>query len=433
MAASAIYIFYTILNYYDFEEAFVKSLFIENYLCKWNDSIPRNNQSQYIIHLCYNGVLPHDPQTKPPTINEMKIRSKGRNISLTFEELAEIPDAEWLKKFDASVYDLYPQTISARDSIRRILMGLPLLEHPVYNPTLHYLQVPSETCPPQSLQQPPNNTNSSTSHDVVIIYKSAVYNFQTRQHLRQLFNFSGSGLDVHLVFSVGLPKSSGSNVFQRDGFNVTLGGRSGKLYKDTEEYRNMTRRALDEEMRRYGDLIVGNYEDTYFNLTLKMFYTFQWAARFCRPYHPTFVFNDDDFAFNTQKLMEFIRSKSPQQRETLNHGLAVPYNPVHRPRSSLQQWAFSKREIPWPIHVRTHLGIYSIWGFRHVHDMALAMHFTKPLVVDDIWLAMVQLKLGITFTKLDGMLLRLHPYRIIKCEEMFFAPTVEFTKRKCKF
>ncbi|VDD79600.1 unnamed protein product, partial [Mesocestoides corti] len=325
MAASAIYIFYTILNYYDFEEAFVKSLFIENYLCKWNDSIPRNNQSQYIIHLCYNGVLPHDPQTKPPTINEMKIRSKGRNISLTFEELAEIPDAEWLKKFDASVYDLYPQTISARDSIRRILMGLPLLELPMTDPVA---------------------SNSSSGNSVSVILPIG-----TRQHLRQLFNFSGSGLDVHLVFSVGLPKSSGSNVFQRDGFNVTLGGRSGKLYKDTEEYRNMTRRALDEEMRRYGDLIVGNYEDTYFNLTLKMFYTFQWAARFCRPYHPTFVFNDDDFAFNTQKLMEFIRSKSPQQRETLNHGLAVPYNPVHRPRSSLQQWAFSKREIPWPIHL----------------------------------------------------------------------------------
>ncbi|VDD78556.1 unnamed protein product, partial [Mesocestoides corti] len=250
-------------------------------ICKWNDSVNNTNHSQYIIHLCYNGVLPHDPQTKPPTINEMRIRSNGSNISRTFEELAEIPDAEWLGQFDASVYDLYPQTISARDSIRRILIGLPLLEHPIYNPTLHYLQVPSKTCPPQSLQQPPGSLSNNASHDVVIIYKSAVYNFQARQQLRQLFNFSGSGLDVHVVFSIGLPKSSGGNVFQRDGFNVTLGGRSGKLYNDTQEYRIMTRRSLDDEMRTFGDLIVGNYEDTYFNLTLKMFYTFQWAARFC--------------------------------------------------------------------------------------------------------------------------------------------------------
>uniref|UniRef100_A0A5K3EJN7 Glutaredoxin domain-containing protein n=1 Tax=Mesocestoides corti TaxID=53468 RepID=A0A5K3EJN7_MESCO len=216
--------------------------------CKWNDSIHHNGQGQYIIHLCYNGVLPHNPRLKPPTINEMKIRSNGRNISLTFEELAEIPDAEWLKKFDASVYDLYPQTISARDSIRRILLGLPLLEHPVYNPTLHYLQVPSKTCPPQTLQHTPGNLSNNASHDVVIIYKSAVYNFHARQHLRQLFNFSGSGLDVHVVFSVGLPKSSGGNVFQRDGFNVTLGGRSGKLYKEYKVYRKKIRRALDDEM-----------------------------------------------------------------------------------------------------------------------------------------------------------------------------------------
>uniref|UniRef100_A0A5K3FYT4 Glutaredoxin domain-containing protein n=1 Tax=Mesocestoides corti TaxID=53468 RepID=A0A5K3FYT4_MESCO len=217
-------------------------------ICKWNDSVNNTNHSQYIIHLCYNGVLPHDPQTKPPTINEMRIRSNGSNISRTFEELAEIPDAEWLGQFDASVYDLYPQTISARDSIRRILIGLPLLEHPIYNPTLHYLQVPSKTCPPQSLQQPPGSLSNNASHDVVIIYKSAVYNFQARQQLRQLFNFSGSGLDVHVVFSIGLPKSSGGNVFQRDGFNVTLGGRSGKLYNDTQEYRIMTRRSLDDEM-----------------------------------------------------------------------------------------------------------------------------------------------------------------------------------------
>ncbi|VDM35674.1 unnamed protein product [Hydatigera taeniaeformis] len=56
-------------------------------------------------------------------------------------------------------------------------------------------------------------------------------------------------------------------------------------------------------MRDHDDLLVGDYEDSYYNPSLKMFHTFQWASRFCRPYNPTFVFLDDDYAVNVNNSM----------------------------------------------------------------------------------------------------------------------------------
>ncbi|VDK25916.1 unnamed protein product [Taenia asiatica] len=69
-------------------------------------------------------------------------------------------------------------------------------------------------------------------------------------------------------------------------------------------------------MREHDDLLVGDFEDSYHNLTLKLFHTFQWAARFCRPYKPTFAFLDDDHAVNTNKLVNFVRDLTPELCKT---------------------------------------------------------------------------------------------------------------------
>ena len=238
-------------------------------------------------------------------------------------------------------------------------------------------------------------------------------------------------MHIHMVFSVGLPRSTGSNVFQRDGFNVTLNERAGKKLVENAKAVNATRLKLDQEMREHSDLLVGDYEDSYYNLTLKLFYTFQWAARFCRPYKPIFIFMDDDYGVNLLRLAQFLNSKKAQKGQNIAHGYVLSYNPVHRPQSHHPRWAFSKREIPWPRHPKEHLGIFSIFSYHHVHDMAIGMHFVKPMVIDDTWLAMVQLKLNIRFTVIPGMFINMLRRKNAKCNEIFFAPTAELRKRKC--
>ena len=301
------------------------------------------------------------------------------------------------------------------------------LQSPIFNPELHFIAVPKRTCPPLS-----GNQHKSPHHDIVVVYKSGVYNFDSRRQIRRLYNFSYTGLDIHLVFSIGLPRTARSNVFRRDGFNVTLGGRAGEKLMQHAKQHMATQKALENEIAQYDDLIVGQFEDSYFNLTLKLFYTYQWAARFCRPYRPVFIFMDDDYAFNTRNLVAFFKSKTQQEKDKFSYGCPLDYNPVLRPGSRLPQWALSKAEIPWPRHVKELYGIYNIFGYPIVETMALGMHFIKPIPIDDTWLAMIQWRLGIKFSTIDGMFLPYINLKGRKCEELLFAPITELAKkRKC--
>nr|CDS23879.1 beta 13 n galactosyltransferase [Echinococcus granulosus] len=389
---------------------------------------------EYELHLCYKRTYENvESLPATSTIEESKIRVNGSRRRLRFEELASIPDAEWLVNFDRSVYYLYPQSIPIRDTLQSLISGKPVTQPPIFNPRIRLFQVPSNVCPPLTNAQVIGGLADDTTHPyVVIIYKSAVYNFEERRQLRKIYHPSRIGANIHLIFSIGLPQTSPGNVFQRDGFNITLSNRAGKKMLAHLRFPLRTKRLLLKELYEHDDLLVGDYEDTYYNLTLKLFHTFQWAARFCRPYKPIFVFLDDDYAVNINKLANFARGLTPELRDNLSHGYNVTVNPVFRYSSKYPQWAFSKREIPWPLHTPEHLGIYSVWSYRHVHDMALAMHFTKPMVIDDTWLAMVQYKLNLTFTKLKGMLFLDFPQSDrLSCSDIFFAPIWMFQRRGC--
>ncbi|KAH9278119.1 hypothetical protein ECG_08713 [Echinococcus granulosus] len=306
--------------------------------CVWNDSIYVNPGGEYELHLCYKRTYENvESLPATSTIEESKIRVNGSRRRLRFEELASIPDAEWLVNFDRSVYYLYPQSIPIRDTLQSLISGKPVTQPPIFNPHIRFLRVPSNVCPPLTNAQASNGLSDESSHpSVVLVYKSAVYNFEVRRQLRDLYHFSHPSISIHLIFSIALPRTS--------------------------------------------------------------------------------------------------PGLTPELRDNLSYGYSMMENPVHRFNSTSKypQWAFSKREIPWPSHTPEHLGIYSVWSYRHVHDMALAMHFTKPMVIDDTWLAMVQYKLNLTFTKLKGMLfetMRLPTQ--LNCSDMFFALTSVFKRRRC--
>ncbi|VDK36204.1 unnamed protein product [Taenia asiatica] len=407
--------------------------FYSNY-CVWNDNIYVSRNGLYELKLCYKSI--HNnfvPPAPTPMIEERKIRINGSSRRLSFEDLASIPDAEWLTDFDRSVYKLYPQSIPLRDTLQSLINGEPISQPPIFNPRIRFLRIPTNVCSPLTPAQTFFRLTDELSFPyVVIIYKSGVYNFKERRQLRKLYHLSYTNINIRLIFSIGLPRTSQGNVFQRDGFNVTLAGRAGQKLLEHSHFPLRTKRMFAKEMYTNNDLLIGDYEDSYYNLTLKLFHTFQWAARFCRPYKPIFVFLDDDYAVNTNKLVKFIRNLTSESRENLSYGYDMMVNPVFRYASTYPQWAFSKREIPWPMHTPELLGIYSMWSYRHVHDMALAMHFTKPMVIDDTWLAMVQYKLNLTFTRLKGMhFLAPSQFNRLDCSDIFFAPISEFKRNMC--
>ncbi|VDN13287.1 unnamed protein product [Dibothriocephalus latus] len=134
---------------------------------------------------------------------------------------------------------------------------------------------------------------------MVVVYKSAIYNFEDRQKLRteyaQLAEVSGNRIAI--VFSVGLPRTSGGNTFHMNGFSIRLPERAGAVLRDWAGRREEALRRVHEEADVYDDLILGDYEDTYVNLTYKMITNYRWASAFCRGKADAFLFLDDDYRF----------------------------------------------------------------------------------------------------------------------------------------
>ncbi|BHF80600.1 hypothetical protein SprV_0702372800 [Sparganum proliferum] len=299
----------------------------------------------------------------------------------------------------------------------------PSLQAPIFDQKIRFLKVSSTVCVPgKSIEK---------NLDAIVIVKSAVYNFADRDRLRRAFAKEKQRepeFRMAMVFSVGLPRSSGGRFFQRDGFNISLPHRAGEAIEAMQTKRTEVLRNLTEEARVNGDLVLGDYEDTYYNLSLKLFHTYQWASSFCRPQFtsqqrpPVFIFLDDDFAFNARRMKAELGALTDAQIRRVIWGLPRNQSPTNRHLRSTrnEKWSVSKREIPWPYYLHLAPGCFHVIGADVLQEIALAMYFTLQFPLDDAWLGMVMTKLDLQF--------QFHPHmynkwpKNVKNESVLFAP-----------
>nr|VZI22867.1 unnamed protein product [Spirometra erinaceieuropaei] len=351
-------------------------------------------------------VDPHLPVTSHDSFPLGIISKKGGDRNISYAELAQIDDTDWKRPIDPDVFLLYPQGFALPELIKIYRKTGFVPEPPLNSPTIRVLKLSTSVCPPEVDDVADNKHN----HDLVVIVKSAVYNFEDRQNFRRFYvhlrNESGAKLPyrIGVVFVVGLPTSASSNFFQRDGFNISLPGRAGNSLVNIVNRRAQIRSRLEQEMREHDDLIVGDFEDTYYNLSLKMHHTFVWAARFCRE-RPAFMFLDDDIGFNVKRLQAVLLSLPVDWRRRVSISNTHWNSPTVRPTDSAayRKWALSKREVPWPVHAPYSNGYFYMLGYDHVADLALAMSFTKSLPIDDVWLGLVMHRIGLHFNLPTGI------------------------------
>lgn len=154
-------------------------------------------------------------------------------------------------------------------------------------------------------------------------------------------------------------------------------------------------------------MVVGDYEDTYFNLTVKTHYSFMWFSTFCRITQPNVLFIDDDVPFSPQQLVQVLASMSQKQRRTLFHGKVEKNAPVVRfGWKKNQKWALLKEEAPWPLYPTYLQGIYILAGFQHVERLALGMLFTRYIPIEDAWIGLVAARLNISLSSIHNYMTR---------------------------
>ena len=282
------------------------------------------------------------------------------------------------------------------------------LQVPINLVNFRYPKLSRKVCHPENIQ--------SHELDIVIVVKSAVINLKRRNQFRQFYEnelklnerINGSER-FGLIFAIGLPRYHISSSDQNPLEKLNPGE-----FRDYRSYMEAMR-DLVEEMKTHDDLLVGDFEDSYRNLSKKMHFYYTWAATFCRLNRPTFLFVDDDMPFSLRNLVTAIHYLSGSQRACLLHGAVFKTNRVRRPvDGSLDKWSIAKTEVPWPVYTPHFSGYYIIVGFDQIEKLALAMLFTKPFSVDDAWLGLVAARMGLRLNPIEEILSRDHMLHAVK-------------------
>ncbi|XP_017013247.2 uncharacterized protein [Drosophila takahashii] len=135
---------------------------------------------------------------------------------------------------------------------------------------------------------------------LLVLISSAMSHDAARMSIRQTWMHYGSRRDVGMAFVLGR------------GINETLN------------------KALTQENFIYGDLIRGNFIDSYNNLTLKTISTLEWADLHC-PKAKYILKTDDDMFINVPKLLTFLDKH--KEKRIIYGRLAKKWKPIRNKKS----------------------------------------------------------------------------------------------------
>ncbi|XP_070616615.1 UDP-GlcNAc:betaGal beta-1,3-N-acetylglucosaminyltransferase 9-like [Erythrolamprus reginae] len=138
------------------------------------------------------------------------------------------------------------------------------------------------------INQPKKCARSTGAPFLLVAIKSLVEEFDHREVVRKTWGREGlvNGMQVKRVFLLGVPKNK-----------TTLPTWESLLRQESQLYR---------------DILLWDFLDTFFNLTLKEIHFLSWAAEFCP--RTKFIFKGDaDVFVNMENIVNFLESCNPSK------------------------------------------------------------------------------------------------------------------------
>lgn len=189
---------------------------------------------------------------------------------------------------------------------------------------------------------------------------------------------------VQFTFVVGVPTRRNSDVFHFDG--ITLTHPSGIV----EDPANVWNKVV-EESNAFGDILAGDFEDTYYNLTTKTSFIYRWASMCCGKVSPLILMIDDDMAIVPNNMIRLIRSIPHKLKGQLYGGIEIfPPKNMHVVEN---KWSLSRSEYPLPNFPPYPSGTVQLISYDRLVEMSIAMAFVRPIRVEDAYLGIVTHKL----------------------------------------
>ncbi|VDP72497.1 unnamed protein product [Echinostoma caproni] len=135
---------------------------------------------------------------------------------------------------------------------------------------MHLLEVPKGFCEP--------GRNGRNRSEIVVLIKSCVRCQQDRAEARRTYMQPHLWGDfrIRFVFVTGMPSVGYTGNMHFDGVSVKYHSHGN----DKKDYEH-AKRELFSEANHFGDLLIGDFEDHYFSLTMKQTFIFRWISVFC--------------------------------------------------------------------------------------------------------------------------------------------------------
>lgn len=155
---------------------------------------------------------------------------------------------------------------------------------------------------------------------------------------------------------------------------------------------------LKFESQTHQDILLWNYRDTFFNLTLKEVLFLKWVSSTCPD--AQFIFKGDDDVFvNTHQILDYLKSLSKDKAKDLFIGDVIKDAGPHREKKL-------KYYIPESVYEGSYPPYAGGGGFLYSGDLALRLNNASDQVllypIDDVYTGMCLQKLGLAPEKHKG-------------------------------
>jgi hypothetical protein len=167
-----------------------------------------------------------------------------------------------------------------------------------------------------------------------------------------------------------------------------------------------------KEHEQFGDIIQGNFDDTYYNLGAKSKYLFNWICQYCQ--HAKYVIKiDDDVEFNVKPLFKYFGSNDLYKTDCLIGMINPGGEPI---RDKQSKYYVSELEYPDTHYPAFAFGFGYLLPAASATKLLAAMMVVAPLRLDDVYvtgLARLQARLKPITT--PYICKRQNIYNIIDC------------------
>lgn len=204
------------------------------------------------------------------------------------------------------------------------------------------------------------------------------------RHFRYLINRKLCQKDVYMLILMGSHPDHREirNVFRQTLGNLQLPGLPVQLAFIFGHFENSTHQKLvEDESQRHGDIIQGNFKDSYHNVTLRDLMGLRWAWQFC-PQARVVMRMDDDVAVDVFNLIDAVEQKYEQLTSSVGCFQMMANTPVLR----TGHYAVSYAEHPDDYYDTYCQGWMYILTTQMAFNLDIASLKVKPYWMNDAYI-----------------------------------------------